>query len=150
MRLVGVLHRMVSGIYDTLLVPYDGSDGANRAVEHAFDLAEHYGATVHALFVVDTHRYGEPALSTTELVVNEITAEGTDMLQRLAERADNEDIEMATECCHGHPYAEILDYADEIDADLVVMGYEGQSHQEHIGSTVERVVRSGRRPVLIA
>jgi nucleotide-binding universal stress UspA family protein len=141
---------MSPGLYDTVLVPYDGSDGANRAVEHAFDLAEHYDASVHALFVVDTHRYGEPALSTTELVVDEITEEGAEMLQQLADRADNRDIEMATKCCHGHPHAEILDYAAEIDADLIVMGYEGQTHREHIGSTVERVVRSRGRPVLIA
>lgn len=141
---------MASGMYDTVLVPYDGSDGANRAVEHAFDLAEQYGATVHALFVVDTHRYGEPALSTTELVVDEVTEEGQEMLNRLAERADNEGIEMVTRCCHGHPHTEILDYADEVDADLVLMGYQGQSNRNHLGSTVDRVVRSGQRPVLIA
>jgi nucleotide-binding universal stress UspA family protein len=137
-------------MYDTILVPIDGSDGANRAIEHALDVAERYDPAVHAIFVVDTRRYGEPALSSTELVIEEIEREGHDLLERFADRADNYGIEVATRSCHGVPHDEILSYADEVDADLIIMGYQGRSHRrdENIGSTVERVVRSGDRPVL--
>lgn len=141
---------MSPGLYDTVLVPTDGSDSANRAVEHALDLAEHYGAAVHAMFVVDTHLYGAPALSTTELVIDELSDEGAAMLAALAERSDNEGIEMHTSTAQGHPHEEILRYADEIDADLIVVGYQGQAHRSHIGSTTDRIVRAGRRPVLVA
>jgi nucleotide-binding universal stress UspA family protein len=136
-------------MYDTILVPTDGSDGANRAVEHALDLAEHYQATVHALFVVDTSRYGEPALSSTELVIDELEAEGKDLLDELADRADNKGLEVIERCCHGIPHDEITGYAEQIDADLIVLGFQGHSHHNMIGSVAERVTRSGARPVLI-
>ena len=38
-------------MYDDILVPTDGSDVANVAVDHAVDIASKYDATIHALFV---------------------------------------------------------------------------------------------------
>lgn len=40
-------------MYERLLVPTDGSAHSDPAVEHAMDLAEQFGATIHTLFVVD-------------------------------------------------------------------------------------------------
>lgn len=136
-------------MYETILVPIDGSDGSNRAIEHAFELGDRYDATVHAIYVVDTRLYGEPGLSSTELVVGEIEDHGNDLLADLAERASNRSIEVETRCCHGIPDEEIVTYADEIDADLIVLGYQGQTHKREgkIGSVAERVIRSGQRPV---
>jgi len=59
-------------MYDTVLVGTDGSASANRAVTHALDEAEQHDAALHAIFVVDTGRYAEPALSSSELVTDEI------------------------------------------------------------------------------
>jgi nucleotide-binding universal stress UspA family protein len=137
-------------MYRTLLVPTDGSDGANRAVEHALDLAEHYGATVHAMFVVDSTRYGDTALSTTALVTEEVADEGEELLRDIADRGENMGVDVVTRCCHGRPAEEILGYASEVDADLVVLGYSGQRHDTHLGSTVDRVARACERPVLLA
>ena len=137
-------------LYDTILVPYDGSDGANRAIEHAFDLAQQYDATVHGLFVVDTRSYGEPARSSVELVVGEVEDEGHRLLERVADRAAARGVVFDHAVSHGVPQDAILARADELDADLVVLGYQGQTHEGRIGSVVERVVRDGGRPVLVA
>lgn len=139
-------------MYDTLLVPIDGSDGSNRAIEHALDISERFGADVHAMYVVDTNRYGEPALSSAELVIDEMEDEGNALLKEFAERADTHGIEVTTNCTHGAPHEEIIAYAREIDADLIVLGYQGHSHhlEENIGSVAERVVRMAGRPVLTA
>jgi nucleotide-binding universal stress UspA family protein len=140
---------MAPPLYDSILLPTDGSDGANRAAEHALNLAERYDADLHAVFIVDSHRYGEPALSTTELVIEQIAEEGEQYLDELVDRADNRGIEVTTHSRRGHPHQEILDVAAAVDADLVVMGYQGQTHHEHIGSTTDRVVRACTRPVLV-
>ena len=42
------------GLYDRILVPTDGSDGVERAVAHAIDLAKVHGATLHAVYVVNS------------------------------------------------------------------------------------------------
>lgn len=49
------------------------------------------------------------------------------------------------------PYEGILKYADKINADLIVMGYKGQSEFEEIiiGSNTEKVVRTAKIPVIV-
>lgn len=136
-------------MYDTILVPTDGSDGANRAVEHALDLAERYGAAVYALYVVDTRQYGQPTRERVEVVIEDLSEDAREMLDRLVDRADNRGVDLHPEVRQGVPYAEITDYAEELDADLVVMGFRGQSEAD-IGSVTERVVRALDRPVLTA
>jgi nucleotide-binding universal stress UspA family protein len=138
-------------VYETILVGTDGSASANRAVVHALEQAEQTGATLHALFVVDTDKYGEPALSSAEILTTEAEDWGQEQLAEVTERATGLDIEVVTRCCHGVPHEKIIGYADEVDADLVVLGYQGQSHadEDQLGSVTDRVVRNVGRPVLV-
>lgn len=135
--------------YNTILVPTDGSEHAEKAVEVAFQLAEEQDATVHTLFVVDTHLYGEPALSSVELFIDEIGDEGSDLLSELVGRGNERGIDVRREVEHGNPDEVIVEYADEMDADLIVMGYQGQSHRKHRGSVVEHVLDATDRHVLV-
>ena len=139
-------------MYDTILVPTDGSDPANRAVEHGLELAERFGSSLHTMYVVDTSRYGEPALSSAEIVLHELEEDGNRLVTEVADRADNLAIDVETRVCHGRPHQEIIEYADEINADLIIMGYQGHSHEMkgHMGSVADRVTQSAGRPVLTA
>ncbi len=51
----------------------------------------------------------------------------------------------------GDPVSEILDTADRIDCDILVMGdhSKGRLAYTFLGSTVEKVLRRSRRPVLV-
>jgi nucleotide-binding universal stress UspA family protein len=139
-------------MYDTVLVATDGSGPANRAITHALEQAEQSGAELHAMFVVDTDRYSEPALSSLELETTEMEDWGNDELADVVERGDSLGVDVRTRCCHGKPYSEIINYGDEIDADLVVLGYQGHSHSQSgkVGSVTDRVVENAGRPVLVA
>ncbi|MFB6202643.1 MAG: universal stress protein [Halorhabdus sp.] len=139
-------------MFDTILVGTDGSAPANKAVVHALEQAELTGATLHAIFVVDTERFSEPALSSIELITQDIEEWGAAELAEVAERAEDLGLDVVTHCCHGKPWHEIVSYADEVDADLIVLGYQGEEHIDpgHIGSVADRVVRNAGRPVLIA
>jgi nucleotide-binding universal stress UspA family protein len=139
-------------MYDTILVATDGSADANRAATHALEQAEQHDADLHAIFVVDTDRYPEPALSSTELKTIEIEDWGQGELSEIVDRGEQLGVPVTTRSCHGKPYLEIINYADEIDADMVVLGYHGHSHAEgeQIGSVTDRVVQNAGRPVLVA
>ena len=41
-------------MYESILIPTDGSEAAELAVEEALDVAEKFDAEVHTLYVVDT------------------------------------------------------------------------------------------------
>ncbi|AFZ71946.1 universal stress protein [Natronobacterium gregoryi] len=139
-------------MYDTILVPTDGSDPANQATEHALTLADRYDADVYVMYCVETHRYGEHALSSADIVLNRLEEQGQAMLEEVTDRANSAGIDCEYTICHGRPWEEVQNKADEFDADLVVIGFQGQSHTRSgkIGSVAERVVRTADRPVLTA
>ena len=138
-------------MYDTILVGTDGSANANRAVVHALEQAEKYAASLHGVFVVDTGRFDDPALGTSELATNDVEQKGWRFLDDIEKRTEDLDVEFVGRCCHGRPSEEIVSYADQIDADLIVLGYRGHSHTKTdvIGSVTDRVVQSAGRPTLV-
>lgn len=139
-------------MYRTILVPTDGSDPARAALDRAVDLARTYDANIHVLYVVDV---GDVGL----LTPSDAPAEGVrNSLRRTAERIVADAVSVAEEAgvpaestvTIGIPHVEILDAADELDVDLVVVGTHGRTGLTRalIGSVAERVVRRCSAPVL--
>ena len=78
---------------ETIMLSLEGSGGSgartergDRATERALDRAQRANGTVYVLFLVDTSRYGEPALSSGELLVDDIEDEGRSRLANVAKR----------------------------------------------------------------
>ena len=138
-------------MYDTILVGTDGSSNANRAVVHALEQAEQSDAVRHGIFVVDTSRFDDPALEDSELTTNAIEEQGQTYLDNIRNRAEDLGVEFVGRCCHGRPHEESVSYADSIDADVIVLGYQGRSHTktDTIGSVTDRVVRAASRPIFV-
>jgi nucleotide-binding universal stress UspA family protein len=137
-------------MYDTILVPTDGSEQASRGVDHGLNLAEQYDASVVCLYVVDERRHGRPpALGSVEAEHEKVEDEAVEMLEEIADRARGVGLEAQCECCRGLPWEEIVDYAERDDADLIVMGRRGATNDRRtpLGSVTERVVRQTEIPV---
>ncbi|MDZ7731251.1 MAG: universal stress protein [Natrialbaceae archaeon] len=136
-------------MYSRILVATDGSDAANRAVEHGLDLAETFSAELHAIYVVDTTRYGRSILGQDDGVLEELEERGEELLEEIEERGA---IDVTTAIRRGQPHEEIDQYADEINADLILVGNRGMSAPDGttLGSVAERVVRYSGRPVVTA
>lgn len=138
-------------MYDDILVPTDGSEGVEEAVEHARDIATKYDARVHVLYVVNTSTYSSlPADSNWETIVNALEEEGERSTSDLAQRLEDDGIEVVREVVDGVPHREILDYADDNGVDLIVMGTHGKTGLDRLllGSVTEKVVRKAEVPVL--
>jgi nucleotide-binding universal stress UspA family protein len=136
-------------MYRTILVPTDGSDASAAAVDHAVDLADRYDARIHALYVVDSGSYGVLGES-TPTVVEALHEEGSRAVSAVAEAAADAGVEADTAVVEGAVHRSILDYAEEADADLIVMGTHGRQGIDRylLGSVTERIVRSSPLPVL--
>lgn len=135
-----------------ILVAVDGSEGANRAVRFAARLAKATGATLELLHVYDAPtaaQLGLRALSKTEMHErSERIAHGS---VAAAEQAVGGLVEARHHASIGHPEREILTRADEIDADLIVLGSRGLGQLEGIlmGSVSRRVLAHATRPVTV-
>jgi nucleotide-binding universal stress UspA family protein len=137
--------------YDRILLPTDGSEATLAAVEEAGRLAALSGATVHVLSVADTrNRFESPtaglAADAWDRAEHERAEAATD--EAVAALPDDVPVECAVR--DGVPKTAVLDYAEEADVDLVVMGTHGRTGLDHylIGSVTERVVRTAPVPVL--
>ncbi|WP_135828311.1 universal stress protein [Halorussus halobius] len=137
-------------MYDTILVPTDGSDGAAAATANALDLAATYDATVHVLYVADVRMSPVSADMDDEAVADLVDESDADPTAPILDRADRADVPAVSAVRHGVPHEAIVAYADDRDVDLVVMGTHGRTGLDHalLGSVTERVVRTSDVPVL--
>lgn len=136
-------------MYDRILVPTDGSDGASRALAHALDVAGRTGASIDAVYVVDT---GAVVDGATTGLLDRLAAEGDRAVETVADRTAAAGVELAgTAVVEGRPAARIVDYAAARGADLIVLGTHGRTGVDRylLGSVAERVVRRAGVPVLV-
>ena len=136
-------------MYDTILVPTDGSEPASAAVEHAIDLAATTDGTLHALSVVDSSAYTSLDVS-SQSVLDSLETRAGEATASIAETAADAGVDTVTEVSVGSPHAQITDYADAVGANLIVMGTHGRTGLDRVllGSVTERVVRDAPCPVL--
>ncbi|MGM0590564.1 MAG: universal stress protein, partial [Halobacteriota archaeon] len=118
-------------------------------VENAMTLAEQFGATVHALYVVDTMSYASMETGSL-LVMQALEDEGGSAVEKIEHRGGEAGVPVETSVVEGRPYREILDYVDDHDVDLVIMGTHGRRGVDRflLGSVTEKVVRSCPAPVM--
>jgi nucleotide-binding universal stress UspA family protein len=137
-------------MYGRILVPTDGSPGVERAVEHAIDLAEVHGATLHAVYVVNTASLATLPMETSwEGVGTMLREDGEEALERVEKMAEAAGVPVETHLVEGSPSREIVRFAEECEVDAIVMGTHGRGGIDRLllGSVAERVVRAATVPV---
>jgi len=135
-------------MYEHILVPTDGSDGADHAFEQALDLADTYDARLHVLHVIDVSKDAGEFRPVT--VLDKLRERGRELTDDLTDRAADAGVEAESEVVQGLPHRVILNYVDDNDVDLVVMGTHGRTGLQRylLGSVTEKVVRLSDVPVL--
>jgi nucleotide-binding universal stress UspA family protein len=140
-----------------ILCAVDFSEFSRRALDHALSVARTYGSTVTALHVVAP----APAAAAGAYFGSEMApplmlpkmdfATATRELEQFVVREQVPGVKVETLVAEGSEvYREILAQADHLDASLMVIGTHGRAGFERLflGSTAEKVLRKGRRPVM--
>jgi universal stress protein A len=137
-----------------ILVPFDFSEYAEKALTWALAMAENWSAHVLLLHVVPRPSY-PPLLMGSYFNVAEFEANlQADAEARAKERVahtGNTAVPIDTQVVIGEPFSDICRLAEHEKADLVVMGSHGRTGLRHVllGSVAERVVRHAPCPVLV-
>jgi len=148
--------------YDDVLVPTDGSDAAEAAVEHGLAVADAVDATVHTVYVVDVNALVGGADTTlggtgpgtgddaSGDLLEPLFESGEAATARVAARARAAGLAVETEVIEGSPGSSLVDYVEETAVDFVAMGTHGHTGLDRVllGSTTERVMRNVSVPVL--
>ncbi|MDO8348751.1 MAG: universal stress protein [Planctomycetota bacterium] len=135
-----------------IVCPTDFSPTAQHACEYAAELARSFGAEVVLLHVIPEMNYPQKSLGMVTAFPN--------LRQELEQRAKAEldgqrklfdaNVKVRTELRDGQSHEQILDCANAVKADLIVIGTHGHTGLKHmlLGSTAERVVRLATCPVM--
>jgi nucleotide-binding universal stress UspA family protein/predicted phosphoribosyltransferase len=136
---VEVTEEISDVLYQSILVPYDFSDTARRALSEATRIAQLTDARLHLLHVAPPER-------ATDEVLPELNT-----LADIAEHPDREGVTITHGVTFGAPDALILEAIDTGGFDLVVMGTNGRQGIRAIlvGSVAQKVVRSSPIPVMV-
>ena len=136
-----------------ILVPVDGSEHANKAVQYALDLAEKYEATITLIHVAARLIYAYGAIHGAVSVESDssLLAEGNEILKRTRKMSDRFGVSIESKLVDGNAESEILKLADSEQFDLIVMGSRGLNPVKafFLGSTSNRVSHHVKCPVLI-
>jgi nucleotide-binding universal stress UspA family protein len=143
------------GIYNTILVPLDGSDLAECSLEHVKAVALGCQASsVVLLSVVEPVGFTTVDPLTEDYAVKvevKVTETLTEYLNRIAGNLKKSGLNVKTVIANGSPAGVILDYARNENVDLIVLSSHGRSGVARwaTGSVADRVANNSNVPVLL-
>ncbi|UHQ98446.1 universal stress protein (plasmid) [Natrinema zhouii] len=137
---------------DRILVPVDGSNRSDDALEYAIETFP--GASITALHVLES---GRGDIGTLSGMTGDIPDDGPELerseeiLESARRVAAERDTEIETERGRGRPDRLIVKRAEEDDYEMIVIGSHGRDGVARVllGSVAEKVVRRSSVPVLV-
>ncbi|HET7392096.1 MAG TPA: universal stress protein [Nitrososphaeraceae archaeon] len=138
-------------IFSKILVTIDSSDASMDAADYATAISQRYNAELYALHVIhaDVDLYGPH--ETSEFTRN-MRNEGEKYLNKVKVKANEKDIHIKTEIISSKDISGgILDFAQENNIDLIVIGTRGRSGFKRLllGIVASHVVTYAHCPVLV-
>ncbi|ELZ04152.1 MULTISPECIES: universal stress protein [Natrialba] len=142
---------------DTVLAPVDGSDESATAVEYAVAIANRYDASVHVLYILGRGVIRGMDAGTVD--ETEVADSSQGFLEDIQSIAADGDVPLSTSIDDGfsqtrktrHPGNVVLDTADDIDADFIVLPREpvtDTASAEVLEKVAEYVLSYASQPVL--
>ena len=139
-------------MYDDILLATDGSGAADRAAEHAVAQASQFGARLHVLHAVAPGLADVISSDSVGELVSDAETEGEEMVEGVAEQARREGVEAVTHVEQRAPHEAVLEYTEENEIDLVVIGSRGKSEKSLrdrlLGGVSTKVVYLSDVPVM--
>ena len=135
-----------------IVVPIDFSQNANLALQEAVDVAKKYQAKLTVVYVIPQVIFHPDWATDLEDTIDlgDIAEEARQALVKMTEPYQQTGVSIAEKVLSGGPYIEIVRLAQQIGADLIVIGAHGTSDRKPalMGSVAEKVVREAPCSVL--
>lgn len=146
-------NREVINMFKKILVAYDGSDHAMRALDIGIDLAKKYEAKLDIVEVVDTAALlGMGVAPIPGEVIQQIYNKANTDVNGAKSKAQSQGVkDVEGIVLEGDPAAAVLEYAGKNGVDLIIVGSRGLSTFKRIilGSVSTKLVQEAKMPVLV-
>ena len=137
-------------MFKNILLAFDGSDCSGKALVYAGNLAEQYGAVLWLVHIFP-HTSDMLGYEDYEKLFARRKSAAQTVVDEALERLDQSKIEVHTELLEGPEAEAILKAAENLDADLIVMGTRGFGAVKGllIGSVSRKVIHYASCPVMV-
>jgi nucleotide-binding universal stress UspA family protein len=138
-------------MYRRILIAYDGSSGAEKALKAAITTAKEDRAELHLVAVEE----GLPRYAATADELEAVKEQKDSYYHRLCDQAEVQaelaGVHVTSHVVTGHPGRAIAELARQLACDLIVAGFQGHSalHDRLWGSTTHAIVSESDCSVLI-
>lgn len=142
-------------MFKHILVPVDGSATAFSAVDNAQALAKAFGSEVTTVYVIDPYPFtgvGADFAYGQDQYLTAATAEANAAVDAVAARLEEAGVKVHKRVVEANSASRgILEAAQAVGADLIVMGSHGRRGLEKLvlGSVAQRVLSGATLPVLV-
>jgi nucleotide-binding universal stress UspA family protein len=139
-------------MYKNILVAYDGSEGAKRALNNSLTIAKALQAKLIALWVGGYRAYYHETVAEIDEENKSIENFSAKMKKELKTISYEQGIEIEYAHLQGNPAKLIVEYAEQNHIDLIVMGCHGHSGLwgNDLGHVTDKVSENAKCNVLIA
>jgi len=142
-----------------IVVPIDFSDLSQELVDYAADIAKCFGARLYLLHITQVVQIAEmfadielgmPPVTEPQVLLA-LTTGAQKQLDQYQDRARARGVEVDTAVLSGLHYMEIIQFAQQNQADLIIIGSHGHSGWQalFLGSVAEKVAHKSPIPILI-
>ncbi len=150
-------------MFSKIVVPTDGSELAEKAVDHAIAFCKRLGASMIAVYVrsprpvmevvsfSDFASHGAQSL-TPEMIIERMEGQGRQLVDAVASRARSQGVQCDTVVAvNEQPYRGIIEIAEQQRCSMIFMASHGRSGIEALllGSVTQKVLTHSKVPVLV-
>jgi nucleotide-binding universal stress UspA family protein len=136
-----------------ILIATDGSETANEAADFGIEMVGCSGAKIYAIYVIDTTPYRSVPLDQiwSKETLDEFQRAGHEATSYIEKIGKAAGAEVETRVLKGHPAEKILNFAEDNNIDMIIVGSLGKSGYERVlvGSVSEKIIRHAKVPVLV-
>ena len=142
-------------MFKHILVPVDGSETAQMAVDKASALAKAFGSQVTVIYVIDPYPFtgvGTDFAYGQAEYLNAATAEANESVKVAKQSFADAGVNVDTSVVEAHTaWRGIVEAGESLQADLIVMGSHGRNALEKLvlGSVAQAVLSHTKLPVLV-
>jgi nucleotide-binding universal stress UspA family protein len=138
-------------MYQRILIAYDGSEGAEKALRAALSMAREYSAELQLVAVEERLPHYAATADEMDAEKQQLDRESQRLCARAKAEAAAAGLRLTPHILAGHPGRVIPRLAKELGSDLVVAGFHGHSalHDRLFGSTCLEIISHSDCSVLV-
>lgn len=129
-------------MFENIMVPSDGSEYSDLAVETAFEIAKKFNSKVTAVYVLDEN---------TSFSYDDLEDEGNKILAKISEKGKKEGVMVIEHLITADPLRDMKIIAEKTQVDSIVINslVKNRSENLKIGSIADRVIRTFDIPIVL-